>query len=128
MAFTLRYSIFSSSELMVYTHALGSVRRPPFVHNAQTSSSPKLPVQSKPNFVWSLLTKVCSWHLGHMTKMATMPIYGKKIAKIFCSGTGGPISTNLSILHQGLQIIIVCSNDDPGLTLTYFMARSNFVT
>ena len=29
--------------------------------------------------------------------------------------------------HWGLQPIIVCSNDDPGLTLTYFMARSNFV-
>ena len=25
-----------------------------------------------------------------------------------------------------LQPIIVCSNDDPGLTLTYFTARSNF--
>ena len=25
------------------------------------------------------------------------------------------------------QPIIVCSNDDPGLALTYFMARSNFV-
>ena len=29
---------------------------------------------------------------------------------------------------SGLQPIIVCSNDDPGLTLTYFSARSNFVT
>ena len=25
------------------------------------------------------------------------------------------------------QIIIICSNDDPGLTLAYFTARSNFV-
>ena len=30
--------------------------------------------------------------------------------------------------QRGLQPIIVCSNDDPGLTLTYFTARSNFVT
>ena len=30
--------------------------------------------------------------------------------------------------HRGLQPIIVCSNDDPGLTLTYFAARSNLVT
>ena len=29
--------------------------------------------------------------------------------------------------HWGLQPIIVCSNDDPGVTLTYFMARSNLV-
>ena len=26
------------------------------------------------------------------------------------------------------QPVIVCSNDDPGVTLTYFMANSNFVT
>ena len=30
--------------------------------------------------------------------------------------------------HQGLQPIIVCSNDDPGVNLTYFTARSNLVT
>ena len=28
----------------------------------------------------------------------------------------------------GLLLIIVCSNDDSGLTFTYFTARSNFVT
>ena len=30
--------------------------------------------------------------------------------------------------HQGLLPIIVCSNDDPGVTLTYFTAKSNLVT
>ena len=30
--------------------------------------------------------------------------------------------------NWGLQPIIVCSNDDPGVTLTYFTARSNLVT
>ena len=30
--------------------------------------------------------------------------------------------------HLGLKPIIVCSNDDPGVTLTYFTARSNLVT
>ena len=30
--------------------------------------------------------------------------------------------------NPGLQPIIVCSNDDPGVTLTYFTARSNLVT
>ena len=44
------------------------------------------------------------------------------------SGTGGPISTKLFMLHPGLQPIIVCSNDDPGVTLTYLTARSNLVT
>ena len=61
-----------------------------------------------------------------MTKMATMPIYGKNPSEIF-SGTSGPIYTKLGMFHRSL-LIIVCSNDDPGLTLTYFMASSNFVT
>ena len=60
--------------------------------------------------------KVCSRHLGHMTKMAAI------------SGNGGLIYTKLEMLHQGLQLIIVCSNDDPELTLTYFTARLNLVT
>ena len=29
---------------------------------------------------------------------------------------------------RGLQPIVVCSNDGPGVTLTYFTARSNLVT
>ena len=73
-------------------------------------------------------TKFCSRHLGHMTKMAAMTIYGKNPSKIFFSGTGGPISTNFGMYHGGLLSIIVCSNNDAGLTLTYFTARSNFVT
>ena len=38
--------------------------------------------------------KVCSRHLGHMTKMAATPIYGKNPSKIF-SRTGGRFSRNL---------------------------------
>ena len=37
-------------------------------------------------------TKVYINDLGHMTKMAAMPIYGKNHKRIFFSGTGGPIS------------------------------------
>ena len=33
----------------------------------------------------------------------------------------------LGTQHRGLQLYIVSINDDPGLTLTYFTARSNFV-
>ena len=47
-------------------------------------------------------------------------------SKIFY-GTGGPISTKLGMYHWGRQPIIICSNDDPGVTLTYFTARSNFI-
>ena len=45
-------------------------------------------------------------------------------------GTSGPISTKLGMTwkHCRLRPIIFCSNDKPGLTLNYFMARSNFAT
>ena len=71
--------------------------------------------------------KNCRYNAGHMTKMVTMLIYGKNFSKIF-SGTSGQISSKLGMQHWGLLPIIVCSNDDPGSTLTYFKARSNFVT
>ena len=59
--------------------------------------------------------------------MAAMPTIGKSPLKIF-SGTGREISTKLGMLHRGLQPIIVCSNDDPRVTLTCFTARSYLVT
>ena len=62
-----------------------------------------------------------------MTKIVTTPIDGINPSKIFFSGTGGLISTKLGMKHLGLQPVIVCSNDDPEVTLTYFTARSNLV-
>ena len=65
--------------------------------------------------LWNRGMKVCSNGPGHMTKMAAMPIYGKNLKK--------------SSLEPKVQWVLVyyqvCSNDDPGLTLTYFTARSN---
>ena len=46
---------------------------------------------------WVGGTIVCSRHLGHMTKMAAMPIYGKIPLKIFFSRTGRPISKKLDM-------------------------------
>ena len=34
----------------------------------------------------------------------------------------------LGIKHRGFKLYKVYINDDPGLTLTYFTAMSNFVT
>ena len=61
-----------------------------------------------------------------MAKMAAEPICGKNPLKIFSAGTRGSISTKLGMWHLGLLPIIVYSNDDPGVTLTYFVARSKF--
>ena len=46
---------------------------------------------------WIGGTIFCSRHLGHMTKMAATPIYGKNPSKIFFSGTGGPIFMKLGM-------------------------------
>ena len=46
---------------------------------------------------WVGGTKFCSRHLGHMTKMADTPIYGKNPSKIFFSRTGRRISTKLGM-------------------------------
>ena len=37
------------------------------------------------------------------------------------------MTLKLSMQHWVLEYYPICSNDDPGLTLTYFTARSNLV-
>ena len=64
---------------------------------------------------------------GHMTKMAAMPIYGKNLKKIFFSRTQRPMTLKLGMQHWVLEYYQDCSNDDPGLTLTYFTAMSHSV-
>ena len=71
--------------------------------------------------------KVCSNGPGHMTKMAAMPIYGKNPLKIFFSRTRRPMTLGLGMKHQECGAYQVCSNDDPGLTLTYLTSRSNLL-
>ena len=53
--------------------------------------------------------------------------YMVKTLKIFFSGTKRPMTFKLSMHHRVLEYYQVSSNDDPGLTLTYFTARSNLV-
>ena len=50
-----------------------------------------------------------------------------KTLKIFFSGTKRPMTLKLSMQHWMLKYYQVCSNDEPGLTLTYFTRRSNLV-
>ena len=72
-------------------------------------------------------TKVCSNGPGHMTKMVTMPIYGKNHLKIFFSRTRWPMTLGLGMFHRGCRAYQICSNDEPRLTLTYFTSRSNLL-
>ena len=66
-------------------------------------------------------------NLGHMTKMAAMPIYGKNPSKIFFSETDRLISRKLGVKHRWLKYSNVYINHDPVMTLTKFMARSAWV-
>ena len=68
---------------------------------------------------------MCINNLVHMTKMAAMPIYGKKPAKIFFSETGGLISKKLvGMKYLWLKLCNVYVNHDAVVTLTYFTTRS----
>ena len=69
--------------------------------------------------------KIHQQNAGLMTKMAAMPIYGKNTLKIFFSGTTGQILMKLCMKYQRPKPFVICANYDPGLTLTYFTARSN---
>ena len=107
-----------------------SVRRPsvrPFTFSNFFSSETAWPIKAKFHVgpPCERGTKVYINGPGHMTKMAAMPIYGKTPSKIFFSRAGGPIFTKLGMYYWGLLPIIVYINDDPGVTLTYFTARSN---
>ena len=66
-------------------------------------------------------------NLGHMTKMAAMPIYGKNPSKIFFSKTNRLISRKLGVKHRWLKFFNVYINHDPVMTLTKFMARSSWI-
>ena len=47
--------------------------------------------------------------------------------KTFFSGTKRPMTLKLGMQHLVLAYYQICSKDDPGLTLNYFMVRSNLV-
>ena len=68
--------------------------------------------------------KICIKAQGHMTKMAAMAINSKKPLEIFFSRTRRLMILKLVMKHQAMELYKVCINHDPGMTLTYFTARS----
>ena len=73
------------------------------------------------------LAKIYTNCTGHMTKMATIPIYGKKHLNIFFSGTKRPMALGLCMQHCGCRPYLICTNDESRLTLTYFIAMSTLI-
>ena len=49
------------------------------------------------------------------------------MVKIFFSGIKKPMTLKIGMQHRVLEYYQVYSNDEPGLTLTYFTTRSNLV-
>ena len=66
--------------------------------------------------------KINKYNASHMTnlKIVTMPVYGKIPLKILLPGSRETITRKFLMKHQGLNPIIVYSNYDTELTLTYF--------
>ena len=73
------------------------------------------------------LAKICTNCTGHITKMATTPIYGKTPLNIFFSRTKRPMALGLGMLHGRCGSYQICTNDEFRLALTYFMASSNWI-
>ena len=103
-----------------------SVRRPNSLNIFSETTGPNK-VKFHMELLWDGGTYVCSNDPGHMTKMAAIAIYGKNLKKIFFSGTKRSITLKLGMKHWVHGYYQVCSNDDTGLTLTYFTARSHLV-
>ena len=79
--------------------------------------------------LWDRGTKVCKNDPAHTTKMAAMPIYGKKPLKIFFSGTKKPMTLKLGMQHRVARSSVVSVNlmfikhllmkDNPGLLVIH---------
>ena len=74
---------------------------------------------------WDGKMRICTTSPSHITKMVVMPIYGKNFKNLLRNQR--PITLKVGMLHRVLKYYQVYSDDDPGLTLTYFTARSNLL-
>ena len=70
-------------------------------------------------------TKVCLNGQGHMTKMATISLYGKNLYKA-SSPEPGVYDMKLGMQHLGLKLYKAGINDDLRLTLTYLRHGQNW--
>ena len=71
----------------------------PSTHQNIVSSETTRPFELKFHMKtpYDRLGKICTKCTGHMTKMATMPIYGKNPLNVFFSGTKRPMALGLGM-------------------------------
>ena len=88
------------------------------------------PIETKLHVVllWIIVRmEVCSNSPGHVTKMATMPVYSKNTLKIFSKTRRLMTFIQTWYTSSGTRTLQSCLYDDPGLTLTYFTAWSTLL-
>ena len=112
-----------------WAYSIGGLRRP---HSSNIFSSETAgPMISKPNFIWSLHEmgeREYIRGLGHMTKMAATPIYGKNPLKIFFSRPKGPMSLGLGMQNWGLVPNKFIQMMALGWPWPFFRTRSNLLS
>ena len=97
----------------------------------ECSSSIKSVQKMTLGFMWNL-HRMGEWKLVQMVQV-TWPIWPpcpymvKTLKTIFFFGTKQLMTLKVGIQHRVLEYYQVYSNNDPGLTLTYLMARSNLI-
>ena len=71
----------------------------PSTHQKIVSSETTRPFELKFHMKtpYDRLAKICTNCTGHMTKMATTPIYGKNSLNVFSSGTKRPMALGLGM-------------------------------
>ena len=67
--------------------------------------------------------KVAQMVLITLPRWPPCPYMVKTLKKIYFSETKGLMTLKLGMHHRVLKYYQVCSNDDPGLTLTYFIQQ-----
>ena len=72
--------------------------------------------------------KIYLYDVGYMSYMVKHQNNMSYMVKHLKYSSSGPISMKLGMQHWGLQPIIVCLIDNPGLPMTFFMAKSSFAT
>ena len=96
------------------------------IQHFQTSFPEKPLGRLKPNSIWSF-NGIGERNFVQMVQVTWPPFpYMVKHEKFF-SGTKRLMILKVFMQHRVLEYYQVCSNDNPRLTLTYFMARSNLV-
>ena len=98
------------------------VCRPHSLNISKTTWPIKVEFHMEP--LWNWGKGLFKWSRSH--DQGGRPSMVKNL-KIFFSGTKRSMTLKLGMQHRVLEYYQVCSNDDPGFTLTYFRARSNLV-